>query len=86
MKNVLKKFMVYMDDGKSVFKVAIPAKDENSARYYVAGNGEVIAVKDVTEEFPISIDKVVDALKKSNFGQIEIDLIQRTLSSTNIAN
>ena len=85
MKNILKKFMVYIDDGTDAFRVAIPAKDEKMAREYVAGNGEVIAVKDITEQYPISVNKVFDALKKANFSDIEIDLIQRTLTFTNIA-
>lgn len=85
MQNVLKKFMVYIDDGKEVFKIAVPSKDESGARSYVAGNGEVIAVKDVTEQYPISLNKVFDALEKANFSDIEIDLIQRTLNFTNIA-
>ncbi len=76
--------MVYLDDGKGVYKVAIPAKDEKAAREYVQGNGEVIAVKDVTNSYPISADKVKQALKNANFGQIEIDYITRALSEINI--
>lgn len=80
----MKKFMVYLDDSKNVFKCAIPAKDEKTAREYVQGNGEVIAVKEVTNEYPISVDKVAQALKNANFGQIEIDYITRALSEINI--
>lgn len=80
----MKKYMVYLDDGKDTYKVAIPAKDEKAAREYVQGNGEVIAVKDVTDSYPISADKVAQALKNANFGQIEIDYITRTLSEINI--
>ena len=57
----MKKYMVYLDDGKDCFKVAVPAVNEKAARKYVEGNGEVIAVKDITEDFPISLDKVVQA-------------------------
>ncbi len=85
MKSTLKKFIVVMDDGKDIFNVAVPAEDENVARNYVAGNGEVIAVVDVTESFPISVDKVIDALKNAYFSDVEINLIQRTLTLTNIA-
>ena len=56
-----------------------------TARKYVEGNGEVIAVKDITEDFPISLDKVAQALKNAQFGQIEIDLITRCLSFNDIA-
>ena len=71
----MKKYMVYMDDGRDCFKVAVPANNEKAARKYVEGNGEVISVKDVTKDFPISLDKVAQALKNAQFGQIEIDLI-----------
>lgn len=81
----LKKYLVYMDDGRNCFKLAIPAEDESSAREYVAGNGDVIAVKDVTEDYPISLDCVSQALRARGFGQVEIDLILRTLSLCEIA-
>lgn len=81
----MKKYMVYMDDGRGCFKDAIPAANEKAARKYVEGNGEVIAIKDVTKDFPISLDKVVQALKNAQFGQIEIDLITRCLSFNDIA-
>ena len=47
---IMKKYMVYMDDGRDCFKVAVPANNEKAARKYVEGNGEVISVKDVTKE------------------------------------
>ncbi len=81
----MKKYMVYMDDGKNCFKIAVPAKNEKSAIEYVKGNGEIIAVKDVTEEFPISAEKVANVLLSAHFGKIEIDLITRCLQINNIA-
>ena len=81
----MKKYIVYMDDGRNCFKVAVPATSEKAARKYVEGNGEVITVKDVTKDFPISLDKVAQALKNAQFGQIEIDLITRCLFSDGIA-
>lgn len=80
----MKKFMVYLDDGKDCFKCAIPAKDEKSARKYVEGNGEVIAVKDITNDYPISAEKVGEALLKAGFGKIEMDLITRALQQISI--
>ena len=69
----MKKYMVYMDDGRDCFKVAVPATNEKEARKYVEGNGEVIAIKDITEDFPISLDKVAQALTNAQFGQVEIN-------------
>lgn len=60
-------------------------KGSKAARKYVEGNGEVVAIKDVTKDFPISLDKVAQALKNAQFGQIEIDLITRCLSFNDIA-
>ena len=82
---ILKKYMVYMDDGKDCFKVAVPAINEDAAKEYVKGNGEVIAVKDVTNDYEISIDKVAAALKNEEFSQIEIDFITRCLIFSGIA-
>lgn len=81
----MKKYMVYMDDGRSCFKVCVLAKNEKDARADVVGNGEVIAVKDVTEDYPISSRKVADALALAHFGQIEISLIIRCLELAHIA-
>lgn len=80
----MKRFMVYLDDGKDVYKLAIPAKDEKAAREYVKGNGEVIAVKEVETKDLISADKVTQALKNADFGEYEIDFITRALREINI--
>lgn len=85
MKKTMKKYMVYIDDSKDVFKCAIPAFDEKEAIEYVNGNGEVIAIKDITNDYTISNEKVGEALKKYGFGDIETDLITRALSKLNIA-
>ena len=81
----LKKYLVYLDDGHDCFKIAVPAKDETSAKEFVSGNGEVIAVKDVTGDFPISLDAVSRSLQASGFGKTETDLILRTLSFCEVA-
>ena len=81
----MKKFMVYLEDGDDVYKVAIPAKDQKAAAEYVNGNGDIIAIKDVSDHYPIDIIKVSDALKNAGFGKVEMDLITRTLCQCNIA-
>ena len=77
----LRKYMVYMEDRDSLYKVAVPAINEEAAKKYCEGNGDVVAVKDVTEEFPILADCVAAALKNYGFGETEMDLILRTLQS-----
>lgn len=81
----MNKYMVYIEDSKSVYKLAIPAESVESACDYVQGNGEVIAVKDVTDEYPISESKVRFALENGGFGTTEIDFIARALERMNIA-
>lgn len=44
----------------------------------------MIAVEDITDRKPISVDKVAAALHKYGFGKTEIELITRTLLVTNI--
>lgn len=79
-----RKYFVYLDDGRDVFKVAIAAVSEDAAKAWFAGNGDVIAVRDVTEDYPISADKVRDALNKACFGKFEQDFIVRALTEFEI--
>lgn len=79
-----RKYFVYLDDGRDVFKVAIAAVSEEAAKAWCMGNGEVIAVRDVTEDYPISADKVRDALRKACFGEFEQDFIVRALTEFEI--
>lgn len=81
----MRKYMIYLDDGYSCFKEFVPADSENEAVQYVKGNGEVLAVKDITEECPISLDSVVQALENALYEQKKIDLIARCLEMNNIA-
>jgi len=81
----LRKFMVYLDADDICMKVAVPAKDEADAREYVHGNGDIVSVKDVSDEYRIRADKVSSALGKDGFNRKEIDFIIRTLTRTNIA-
>lgn len=80
------KYMVYVDDGLNVYKIAIAADCEESAAAWCAGNGEVIAVRDVTADYPISIDKVSQALLDGMFNRTEVDFITRLLTEFGIAN
>ena len=80
----LRKYVVYLDDGELVYKLYVPAINEEAAKKYCEGNGDVVAVKDVTEEFKITSEHVVTALKNYNFGKIEMELILRTLQTTGI--
>lgn len=73
----MKAFFVYIEDGHDVFKVIVPAIDEEDARNYVSGNGEVILVK----EAHVQIDqyKLGEVLHNGGFSALEADLISRVL-------
>lgn len=81
----MKKFLVYIDDDFDVYKLGISAENATEAVDFAKGNGEIVAVKDVSKLYPISLEKVSEALKNYNFGKIEIDFILRALSMTEIA-
>lgn len=81
----MKKYMVYMESGNDLYKVAVPADSEKKAREYVNGNGDVLLVKDVTEEYYIDAYKVAGTLLDAGFGEKEVDFIVRTLQQTGIA-
>ena len=56
----LRKYMVYLEDEDYLYKVAVPAADEQAARDYVDGNGEIIMVKDLTEENKLRIIRTLE--------------------------
>lgn len=51
----MKKYMVYLEIKEDVFKMTVPAKNEDDALAYVKGNGDVIAIKNVKTP-PCGID------------------------------
>lgn len=81
----LKKYFVYIEDGKRIYKEAVPAETAEAAEKYCEGNGEIIKIKDITEETPIDAVAVAYALSSQGFGEAEIDLITKTLTTTGIA-
>ena len=75
-------YTVYMDDG-DVYKVTIPAVSEAAAKEYVAGNGDVIAIKDAPIQ-DIDTGCLADTLRRGGWGQMEIDVITRTLAAVGL--
>ena len=81
------KYLVYLDDGIDVYKIAVPAVSEDEAKRFCSGSGEVIAVKDITADCYIRADKVFDTLKKSgDFTEFEVDFMVRALTDIGIIN
>ena len=73
-------FEVILESGTDVYKIYVPSKTKKDAESYVRGNGDVVRVREHQLVNPISIDKIVGALKTGGFGEMEVNLISRALS------
>ena len=69
-------------------RVAIPARNKREAEQQCNNLqiGVPFKIEDVSSGYEISIAQVAGALARSNFSDIEIDFICRTLQITGIAN
>lgn len=54
-------YSVYLDDGKDVFRVTVPAASKKDAAEYVRGNGDVVAIKPADLQ-DIDLDVLADTL------------------------
>ena len=72
-------FDLYMDDGEATYKVTVPAFSKKDAKEYVEGNGKVVAIKP-SELQDIDLNCLADTLKRSGWGQKEVDIITRALA------
>ena len=73
----MRKYVVYMDDGRNVFKVSVPAISEEDAIDFVSGNGEVVAIRDVTDDCEIYTYDVHRALENAGFPEDKCNWICR---------
>lgn len=76
---MLKVYECIIDEGRTIYKEFIPAKNKKELLKKWGCNGEFIKIKDVTSDYPISEKCVIEALQMRNFGQIEQDIIIRAL-------
>lgn len=79
MKLNLYEFIMEEKGNDNVYKMRRPAEDEEVLKYRYGGNGEFVTIRDVTDNYPISVSKVIKALKKAEFGEEEIDVISYSL-------
>ena len=75
----MRKYMVYLEDRDNVYRLAIPAQDQQDAIEWSRGNGDLVAVKDVTGDYSIRSEEVADALMKYGFSRTEVDFLVRAL-------
>jgi len=74
-------FEAIIDAGDSAFKVNRLARDEQDFNSMYGGNGEIVRLRDVTEDFPISENSLRSALESANFGEAEIQAMVHLLTS-----
>ena len=77
----MKIFNVYLDDGRNVFKVRVPAFDEKQAIDYCDGDGEVIAVAEETEFPYVLCSWLAEQLTKTDMNADEQLLITRIVEN-----
>lgn len=73
-------YNVYLDDGRDVYKIVVPAENEADAVKYCEGNGEIIAIKKNSDLQKINTSALADCLRTTGWKQTEIDVITRTLA------
>lgn len=76
----MKVYEIYIDDGRVVFKVTIPATSKKEAMEDCMGNGAIIAVKEADLQ-DIDIECLAETLRKNNWGEAEINVITRCLEN-----
>lgn len=79
-----KVYDVYMDDGRDVFKVVIPAESKQAATKAVAGNGEVVKIRENTLVPNIDCNALADTLRRNAWGDAEIQVITRVIGAVGL--
>lgn len=76
-----KLYKVIFEDTYNVYRAYIPADNKEAAEAYVQGNGDIISIKDVTEDFPIDLDHLSRTLSNAGYGKPEMDTIIRIMQT-----
>lgn len=81
----MKKYIVYIDDGRKTHRLPTPATSMKKARQCWEGNGDIVCVKEL-KDYDIPLADVRKALYDYGFFcEDEIDFIARTLLFSGIA-
>lgn len=81
----MKIYTVYLEDRENCYKTTVPAENEEAAIKYCAGNGEVIAVKDTTEENRFDTAELYNILEKAGYNKKQTQLLARVLDEIGLA-
>ena len=81
----MKIFAVYLESKDDLFKTLIPAECEEEAMERCIGNGEVIAVKDVTSNHRFDTVELWKTLEQAGYDKEKIQLLDRLLENLGLA-
>lgn len=80
-----RKYFVYLDDRGRLSRIAVAAVSEEAAKAHCKGNGVIVAVRDVTDDYPIGIKGIREVLLDGGYGEPETDWICQLLTDCEIA-
>lgn len=72
-------YEVYLEDNSGVSKIHVPAFTKKEAEQYVSGNGEIIAVKKLSDKYQIVTEGLSKALKNDDWNDREIEVLTRLI-------
>jgi len=78
----MRAYEAIIDDGQDVFKVTRCAESEEAFRDLYGGNGEIVRIKDITDETPIGLGRLEQVLVAGGFGRQETAIILSTMRET----
>lgn len=79
-----KVFEILAEDSTSAIKKVLVYQNKKEAISEVESNGyEIVRIKDVTSEWKLDIDFLIDTLAKAQYGQTEQDIIRELVESWN---
>ncbi len=70
-----KLYKAIFETDTEAFKVYRTASSVSAFKTIYGGNGDIITIKDVTEDYPLNISLIIKALKNAGFSEIEIDAV-----------
>lgn len=79
----MKVWSLYLDDGESTWREFVPAYSRKDACAYVAGNGEVVAVKEASDK-GVDIYALAETLANGGWKQDAIDIVVRAIVRTGL--
>lgn len=78
-------FTVYLEDGDNVYKVLVPAENEEAAKEQANGNGDIVTIKDSTSENRFDTPELWGILEKAGYDKKKIQLLDRLLENLGLA-